>query len=84
MEDKLLAVIRDELLSDASVGRFKQKLVARLRKPAVDAGRVQKLEREVERIVDAIAGGLSSETLCKRLVATEAQLEQARAALARQ
>jgi len=80
MEDKLLAAIRDELLSDASVTRFKQKLVARLRKPAVDAGRVQKLEREVERIVDAIAGGLSSEALRKRLAATEAQLEQARAA----
>jgi len=41
---------------------------------------VQKLEREVERIVDAIAAGLSSEALRKRLAATEAQLEQARAA----
>jgi hypothetical protein len=80
MEDKLLAAIRDELLSDASIDRFKQKLVARLRKPVGDAGRVQKLEREVECIVDAIAGGLSSGALRKRLAATELQLEQARAA----
>ena len=46
---------------------------------AVDAGRLRKLERGAERIVDAIASGRSSDALCKRLAETEAQLEQMRA-----
>lgn len=46
---------------------------------AVDAGRLRKLERGAERIVDATASGLSSDALCKRLAETEAQLEQMRA-----
>src|SRR5215469_16177796 len=45
---------------------------------AVDAGRLRKLERGAERIVDAITSGLRSEALCKRLAATEVQLEQLR------
>jgi site-specific DNA recombinase len=80
MEDKLLVAIRDELLSHRGVERFKHKLIARVRQPAVDAGRLRKLEREAERIVDAIAGGLSSAALRKRLASTEVQLEQLRAA----
>ena len=39
---------------------------------------MRKLERGAERIVDAITSGLRS-ALCKRLAATEAQLEQLRA-----
>jgi hypothetical protein len=40
---------------------------------------LRKLEREAERIVDAITSGLRSEAPCKRLAAIEAQLEQLRA-----
>ena len=39
MQDKLLAAIRNELLSDATIERFKAKLLRRLRRPAGDADR---------------------------------------------
>src|ERR1700730_1541173 len=42
MEHKLLTAIGTELLSDASIERFKANLIRRLRRPAVDAARVKK------------------------------------------
>ena len=41
MEFKLLTTICTELLSDASVERFKSKLVRRLRRANVDTGRIR-------------------------------------------
>lgn len=76
IEDRLLAGIRDELLSDSSVARFKARLRQRLKQPVTDptAKRRQQLQGEVDRICDAIGAGLLSPTLGKRLQAAEAEL----------
>jgi hypothetical protein len=80
MEDRLLAAIKLELLSDASIERFKAKLLRRLRRPAVDAARVKNLETEVANITDVIAKGIHSPALLTRLQVAEGELERLRAA----
>ncbi len=76
LEDRLLAGIRGELLSDSAIARFKARLRARLKQPVTDptAQRRQQLQGEVDRICDAIGQGLLSPTLGKRLQAAEAEL----------
>jgi hypothetical protein len=80
MQDTLLTAIRNELLSDATIERFKAKLLRRLRQPAVDAVRVKKLEAEVANIVETLAQGIRSPALLDRLQTTEVELERLRAA----
>ena len=80
MQDKLLAAIRNEPLSGATIERFKVKLLRRLRRPAGDAARVKKLESEVANIVETLAQGIRSAALLERLRATEGELERLRAA----
>lgn len=81
MEDRLLTAIKLELLADASIARFKAKLLRRLRRPAVDAARVKTLEGEVANITDVIAKGIHSPALLVRLQAAEGELERLRAAV---
>ena len=81
MEDRLLAAIKMELLADASIERFKAKLLLRLRRPAVDAARVKNLEAEVANITDVIAKGIHSPALIAKLQAAEGELERLRAAV---
>jgi hypothetical protein len=69
-----------ELLSDASIERFKANLIRRLRRPAVDAARVKKLEGEIANIVDTIAQGIRSSAPLSRLHVAQAELERLRAA----
>lgn len=78
MENRLLGAIRTELLSDASIERFKAKLMRRLRRPASDGARVRKLEGELANITDVLAQGVRSAALLQRLQATEAELERQR------
>jgi chromatin segregation and condensation protein Rec8/ScpA/Scc1 (kleisin family) len=80
MEDRLLAAIRTQLLSDESIERFKAKLIRRLRRPAGHGARVRKLEAEVACIVETIAQGMRSPALLEGLQATEAELERLREA----
>jgi site-specific DNA recombinase len=80
MEFKLLTAIRNGLLSDASVERFKAKVLRRLRQPAGDSRRVGKLEKELANIVDTIAQGIRSSALIERLHSTESELEGLKAA----
>jgi hypothetical protein len=80
MEDRLLAAIKLELLSDSSIARFKAKLLRRLRHPAVNAARVKKVEGEVYNITEMIAKGIHSPALLKRLQSAEGELEHLRAA----
>jgi site-specific DNA recombinase len=80
MEDRLTTAIRTDLLSEASVERFKAKVRRRLLRPAVDAARVRKLEAEVANITDVLATGIRSPALLERLQASESELERLRAA----
>jgi hypothetical protein len=78
MESRLLAAIRTELLSDASIERFKAKLARRLRRPPSDAARMRKLEGELASITDLLAQGVRSTALLERIQSTEAELERFR------
>jgi hypothetical protein len=81
MQDRLLTAIKLQLLADASIERFKGKLLRSLRRPAVDAARVKNLEAEVANITDVIAKGIHSSALLSRLQAAEAELERLRGAV---
>ena len=72
--------IRTELLSDASVERFKAKLLKRLHRASVDTGRIRKLEGEGANMVESIAQGMRSAALLARLQETEGELERLKAA----
>ena len=61
MQERLLAAIRDQLLSEPNVARSESKLVRRLGRPAANAPRVRKLETEIGNITYTIALGIRSQ-----------------------
>lgn len=76
LEDRLLAGIRGDLLSDASVERFKRALRRALTQRPADpsAARRKELQARVANIADAIGQGLLSQTLARKLQDAEAEL----------
>lgn len=76
LEDRLLAGIRSELLTDESVERFKRSLRRALaRRPADPAAtRRKELQARVANLADAIGQGLLSQTLARKLQDAEAEL----------
>jgi site-specific DNA recombinase len=75
LQDRL-AKIRSDLLSDTMVRRFEARIRQRLVSRPVDpnAKRRRELEREIDNITDAIAKGLLSPALSRRLQEAEAAL----------
>jgi site-specific DNA recombinase len=76
LEDRLLAGIRTELLSDESVERFKRSIRRALAHRPSDpaATRRKELQARVAHLADAIGQGLLSQALAKKLQDAEAEL----------
>jgi site-specific DNA recombinase len=76
LEDKLLTAIKQDLLSDASIEAFKTKIRRALLKPSTNGPRIAALEVEISNLTDAIATGLRSSSVLRRLEAAEAELQK--------
>jgi site-specific DNA recombinase len=74
LEDKLLHAIKKDLLSEASIAAFKAKIRRALLRPSTNGPRIQALEVEITNLTDAIAAGLRSSAVLRRLEAAEAEL----------
>jgi hypothetical protein len=88
LEWRLLASIKDDLLTDNIVGEVTRRVAQELAKPDKPNGsakRVAELHAEISHLTDAIAGGLlrASPALAQRLAAAEAELARLAAAAAR-
>jgi site-specific DNA recombinase len=75
LDDLLLGAIKRDLLSDESVAEFKRRLRRALAaRPDPNTKRRARLEAEVTHIINAIAKGLMSPALARRLQDSEAAL----------
>ena len=74
LDDALLGAIKQDLLSDESVAEFKRRLRRAMAKPDPNTKRRAQLDGEVTHITDAIAKGLLSPALARRLQDAEAAL----------
>ena len=77
LENRLLAAIKSELLTDASMEELQRRMVKALSRPDPNLKRRNKLLSEIERLTDAIAQGLMwlmSPAVALRLRAAEAEL----------
>jgi site-specific DNA recombinase len=83
LEDRLLVNIKTELLTDESIERFTSKIRRRMMQRPLDplVKRRKDLEAEVGNLSDAIATGLLSPSLAKRLQDAESELAALRAPL---
>ena len=72
LEDALLRAIKRDLLSDASIEEFKRRLRRAMTRPDQNIKIRAKLEAEVANLTDAIATGLLSPALARRLQDAEA------------
>jgi hypothetical protein len=83
VQDVILSGIREDLVDPAIVDEFEQGFRAALRQSrqatADPRKRIEQLERQVANITDAIANGLLSESLAKKLRAAEEELAGLRA-----
>ncbi len=84
-EDRILASVKADLRDPAIVAEVERRFtraLAERSKPKADTGaRIAELEREIENLTDAVAGGLlkASPALAKRLASAEAELERLQA-----
>jgi len=73
-ESRLLATIKRDLLTDEAVSESKRRLRRAMTRPDPNAQGRKRLEAEVQHIMDAIAKGLLSSALARRLQEAESAL----------
>ena len=78
LEDRLLATIRESLLSDAAIKEFTAKIRRRLQTRPVNphSKRRSELQAEIENMIDAIGQGMISPALRQRLQEAESELSR--------
>jgi DNA invertase Pin-like site-specific DNA recombinase len=74
-EARLLGTIKRDLLTDSAIAEFKRRLRRAMGRPDPTAQTRKRLEAEIEHVSDAIAKGLLSPTLARRLQEAEAALK---------
>ena len=74
LEDALLGAIKRDLLSDASIDEFRRRLRRAMARPDPNIKLRAKLADEVAHLIDAIAKGLLSPDLARRLQDAEAEI----------
>ena len=74
VENTIIECVETELFNPARLSELEARYAAAAQSPPVDhSARIAELEREIARIVEAIAGGLISDALATRLKAAEVQ-----------